>query len=74
MNDASGELIAPFRGAIFINNTSDNYFKVLNYKGHSIKKVKKSTISNVYKNKSNNVVIITKKIGKTTEYGLYTAK
>ena len=28
MNDASGELIAPFRGAIFINNTSDNYFKV----------------------------------------------
>lgn len=74
MNDASGELIAPFRGAIFINNTSDNYFKVLNYKGHSIKKVKKSTISNVYKNKSNNVVIITKKIGKTTEYGLYIAK
>ena len=75
MNDASGDLIAPYRGALFINNSSDNYIKVINRKGNTIKRIKKAEILNIYKTKSNNVVIITKNdIGKAAQYGLYIAK
>ena len=75
MNDAAGDLIAPYRGALFINNSADNNIKILNSKGNIIKKIKKSEIQNVYKTTDDNVIIITKNdTKKQTLYGLYIAK
>ncbi len=75
MNSASGTLISPYRGALFINNSNDNYVKVVNTNGKIIKKIKKAEIQNVYYNNQKNVIIITKNdTGKTNLYGLYLAK
>ena len=75
MNDASGDLISPFRGALFINNSVNNYVKVLNSNGNAIKKIKKAEIQSVYKTSKGNVVIIVKDdTGKVQNYGLYIAK
>ena len=75
MNDASGDLIAPYRGALFINNSANNYVRVVNSRGTIIKTIKKAEIQNIYKTKENNVVIITKNDSKNiTLYGLYIAK
>ncbi|MBR2712271.1 MAG: hypothetical protein IKE73_01030 [Bacilli bacterium] len=75
MNTASGSIISPYRGALFINNSNDNYVKIVNKKGKIIKKIKKAEIENVYYNNQKNVVIITKNdTGKTDLYGLYIAK
>ena len=75
MNDASGDLISPFRGALFINNSVNNYVKVLNSNGKAIKKIKKAEIQSVYKTNKGNVVIIVKDdTGKVQNYGLYIAK
>ena len=75
MNDASGDLIPPYRGAIFINNTSDNYFKLFDSKGSTIKKVKKAEIDNVYYSSDKSVIIITRNDSKNViNYGLYVAK
>ena len=75
MNDASGDLIAPYRGALFINNTADNHIKVLNSKGNVIKSIRKVEIQSVHKNKDGNVVIITRNdTGKGQTFGLYIAK
>lgn len=75
MNDAAGDLISPYRGALFINNSADKYIKVVNSKGHVIKKIRKAEIESVKKNSDKNVVIITKDTSKKTiNYGLYIAK
>ena len=37
LNDASGDIISPYRNTIFVNNSSDKYVKVLNFKGNQIK-------------------------------------
>ena len=75
MNDASGDLISPYRGVIFINNTSDNYFKLVNSKGSIIKTIKKAEIDNVYYTSDKDVVIITRNDTKNiVNYGLYIAK
>lgn len=75
MNDASGDLIAPYRGALFINNSANNYVRVVNSRGTIIKTIKKAEIQNIYKTKDNNVVIITKNDSKNiTLFGLYIAK
>ena len=75
MNDASGDLIAPYRGALFINNSANNYVRVVNSRGNIIKTIKKAEIQNIYKTKDNNVVIITKNDSKNiTLFGLYIAK
>lgn len=75
MNDASGDLIAPYRGALFINNSANNYVRVVNSRGIIIKTIKKAEIQNIYKTKDNNVVIITKNDSKNiTLFGLYIAK
>lgn len=76
LNDGLGDIVPPYRGAIFVNNTVKNYFKVVNTNGKTIKKIKNSELYFVYKNnKNNNVFIITKKNTKTGNlYGLYLAK
>ncbi|MBO6195121.1 MAG: hypothetical protein J6O56_02100 [Bacilli bacterium] len=75
MNDASGDLISPYRGALFINNSSDNNIKVINSKGNVIKNIKKAEIQSVHKTSDGNVIIITKNdMKKIQTYGLYIAK
>lgn len=76
LNDASGDIIAPYRGAVFINNSSNKYIKVINSKGKVLKKIKNAEISTVETNpKNDNVFIIVKENGKTGNlYGLYVAK
>jgi len=75
MNDAAGDLISPYRGALFINNSTDKYIKVVNSKGKVIKKIRKAEIESVKKTSDKNVVIITKdNTKKTINYGLYIAK
>ena len=76
INDNSGENIAPYKNALYINNSVDNYFKVVNVKGRQVKKVKNSSIDKVRYNKKNNTVIIISKRVKDNNnlYGLYIAK
>lgn len=76
LNDASGDIIPPYRGTIFINNSTDKYIKVIDSKGKVLKKIKNVEISTVETNsKNNNVFIIVKENGKTGNlYGLYVAK
>lgn len=76
LNNSYGEILAPYRGAIFVNNSNDKYIKVVNSKGKVIKKIKKAEIYNVKKNSKNYYsYIIVKKEGKTGDlYGLYIAK
>lgn len=76
MNDASGDIITPVRGTIFINNSTDKYIKVINSKGNVLKKLKKVELVSVEKNKDKETAfIIVKKTTKTEDlYGIYMAK
>ena len=76
LNDGLGDIIPPYRGALFVNNSSDMYVKVINSKGNNIKTIKKVELSRIYQNnKNNNVFMIVKKNSKTGNvYGLYLAK
>ena len=76
INDESGNVIAPYRNSMFINNTNDDYFKVININGNIIKTIKIQEISFVSQSSdSKNVFIITKKIKNNNNYyGIYLAK
>lgn len=76
LNDASGDIIAPYKGAVFINNSTDKYIKVIDSKGKVLKKIKNAEISTVETTlKNDNVFIVVKENGKTGNlYGLYVAK
>lgn len=75
MNDAAGDLISPYRGALFINNSADKYIKIVNSKGNVIKKIRKAEIESVARTSDKNVIIITKNNAKKEIlYGLYIAK
>ena len=76
LNDASGDIISPYRNTIFVNNSSDKYVKVLNFKGNQIKKVKNVEISEVEFNKDEKkaFIIVKKNTKKGSLYGLYVAE
>ena len=75
LNDASGLLIPPFRGVLFVNNSTNNYIKVINQNGKVIKSISNAEIEKVYSNSENSVIIITKTESDTQNlYGLYIAK
>jgi len=74
MNNNSSDIL-PYKGAIFINNTKEKYIKIVNFDGMKIRKIKNSTVENIYQNKEKNVYIIAKKKDKNgTNFGLYLAK
>lgn len=74
MNNNSSDIL-PYKGAIFINNTKEKYIKIVNFDGVKIRKIKNSTVENIYQNKEKNVYIIAKKKDKNgTNFGLYLAK
>mgnify|MGYP007089299974 CR=1 FL=1 len=73
--DSNSNDILPYKGAIFINNTKEKYIKIVNFDGMKIRKIKNSTVENIYQNKEKNVYIIAKKKDKNgTNFGLYLAK
>lgn len=76
LNDASGYIISPYRNTIFVNNSSDKYVKVLNFKGNQIKKIKNVEISEVEFNKDEKkaFIIVKKNTKEGSLYGLYVAE
>ena len=76
LNDASGSVISPYRNAIFVNNSSDKYIKIINFKGNQIKKIKNLEISSVELNKDNDkaFIIVKKNTNEGRLYGLYVAE
>lgn len=76
LNDASGSVISPYKNAIFINNSSDKYIKVINFKGSQIKKMKNIEISSVEFNEDNDkaFIIVKKNTKEGALYGLYVAE
>ena len=75
LNDAYSSIIPPYRGALFINNSTNKIIKVVNSKGKTIKTIRQAEIEKVYNTSDNNVLIITKKINTpNVTYGLYLAK
>lgn len=61
-----------YKNSIFVNNSKDNYGKIVDYSGTKIKKLKNTNIYEVdYCKKTNSVIIITSSNGK---YGFYIAK
>lgn len=76
LNDASGDIISPYRNTVFVNNSSDKYVKVLNFKGNQIKKIKNVEISEVEFNKDEKkaFIIVKKNTKKGSLYGLYVAE
>ena len=75
MNDGSGDLIPPYRGALFINNSADKKVKVVNSSGNTIKTIDNAEIDSVNYTSDKNVLIITKKISDNkTLYGAHLAE
>ena len=76
LNANDGDLLAPYKNTLYINNPVNNYSKVVNVNGFTLRKMRKSTIESVnYNKKSKNVIIVTKKVKKNNNfYGLYIGK
>ena len=76
MNDGSGTMITPYRNSMFINNSTDKYIKVINFKGKTLKKIKKVEITDVEINISEKkaFIIVKKNSKKGDQYGLYVAE
>ena len=71
ITDVTSSTIKPYKGLIYVNNTKNNYFKIIKNNGKE-KKIKKLIINRVMQNKEKNVVIITK--NSSNQYGLYIIK
>lgn len=71
ITDITSETIKPYKGLIYINNTKNNYFKIIKNNGKE-KKIKKLTINRIMQNDEKNVIIITK--NSSNKYGLYIIK
>lgn len=71
ITDITSETIKPYKGLIYINNTKNNYFKIIKNNGKE-KKIKKLTINRIMENDEKNVIIITK--NSSNQYGLYIIK
>lgn len=71
ITDITSETIKPYKGLIYINNTKNNYFKIIKNNGKE-KKIKKLTINRIMENDEKNVIIITK--NSSNKYGLYIIK
>ena len=75
LNDENGKFIFPIRGAIFINNYSNKYIKILNSKLKVLRKINGCDISKIKKNNDGIVLIITRrKVNSNDKYGLYIAR
>ena len=71
ITDVTSSTIKPYKGLIYVNNTKNNYFKIIKNNGKE-KKIKKLTINRIMENDEKNVIIITK--NSSNKYGLYIIK
>lgn len=71
ITDITSSVIKPYNGLIYVNNTKNNYFKIITSNGKE-KKIKKLTINRIMQNKEKDVIIITK--NSSNKYGLYIIK
>ena len=76
LNDENGNSIAPYRGTIFINNTSSKKVKILNSKANVLRKINNVEISEVKRNEKKGIalIIVKKANNDSDKYGLYIAK
>ncbi len=76
MNDASGSMINPYKDTIIINNSTDKYVKVINFKGKVLKKIDKVELSKLKRNDDEEKIFLIVKQTKDNndKYGLYEVK
>lgn len=72
LEDKDGINVSPYKGLLVISDFKDKNIRVMNYNLKQIKKIKNSTVENVYFNEDNNsIFLITKQ---ENNYGLYIIK
>lgn len=75
LNDEYNDIIKPYRGVTFINNTNDKIVKFVNSKGSVMRTIRNAEISKVKVSKDGNALIFVKTQDKNIDlYGLYIAK
>lgn len=72
----SDKSILPFNSALFVNNSKKNYIKIIDERARIIRKIKKSSISNLKTNEKAKraFIIVSSTKNKKTTYGLFVAK
>lgn len=74
INDIKGDLIPLYRNTLFVNNSVDDYIKVVSNRGNVIKKINNAEIVSVKQIDKKNVLIFTKNIVDNKDcFGLYLA-
>ena len=74
MNDIKGDLIPLYRNTLFVNNSTNDYIKVVSNTGRVIKKINNAEIISVKQIDKTNVLIFTKNTIDNKDYfGLYLA-
>ena len=74
MNDIKGDLIPLYRNTLFVNNSANDYIKVVSNTGRVIKKINNAEVVSVKQIDKTNVLIFTKNTIDNKDYfGLYLA-
>lgn len=74
MNDIKGDLIPLYRNTLFVNNSVNDYIKVVSNTGRVIKKINNAEVVNIKQIDKTNVLIFTKNTIDNKDYfGLYLA-
>lgn len=74
LNDIKGDLISLYRNTLFVNNSANDYIKVVSNTGRVIKKINNAEIISVKQIDKTNVLIFTKNTIDNKDYfGLYLA-
>lgn len=74
LNDIKGDLIPLYRNTLFVNNSANDYIKVVSNAGRVIKKINNAEIISVKQIDKTNVLIFTKNtIDNKNYFGLYLA-
>ncbi len=74
MNDIKGDLIPLYRNTLFVNNSANDYIKIVSNTGRVIKKINNAEVVSVKQIDKTNVLIFTKNTIDNKDYfGLYLA-
>ena len=74
INDIKGDLIPLYRNTLFVNNSANDYIKIVSNTGRVIKKINNTEIVSVKQIDKTNVLIFTKNTIDNKDYfGLYLA-
>ena len=75
LNNEYGDIVAPYRGVTFINNSIDKNVKVISPKGSTVRTIRNAEVSKVITTNDGKALIIVKSTEKNKDiYGLYIAK